>query len=161
VSKIDVFHENVGAVELVFQMAELLYKAIDDLPEEVSAFSIDDFKVSAPKLLGSENVSISIRMGYKKPGAISSIPLFHVTGLSGTQFKNGNYSIVKEPGYTVFNTTLNADVNKTPDLREFLFVLFEIKVKIDGVDAALIDLNGLDLQLDLNAKVTTKVEVIE
>ena len=160
ISTVPEYNEHVGAVELVFPLAENLYKPIDNLPEPVTNFRIEALKISAPSITGAENFTVSTRLAYKTSPQDAAVPLFSANNWTATTFKNGS-ALTAETGLSGFNSTLLADIRNENVPRELINVLFVIKIKIDGSDAALVDLDDLDLQLELTAKVDTKAAVLD
>lgn len=155
VSTVNTFNENVGAVEMVFDMQEQLYKPIDSLPEDITGFSIRTIKISAPTLSGNENLTASIRMAFKETIQDTAIPLYSATNWSSNTLKNGA-SLSSESGLSSLNNTLLADIANVNSPRKFNNILFVIKIKLDGVDASAVNLNDLNLDLELTADVVTK-----
>ncbi len=162
-SRPDYLNETVGAVEFVFPIEEHLYKPVRNMKKPVESFSIEDINIYAPQISGSENASFSIRIAYKKDGNSPAVPLFHVDRVTSRQFKDGSYSISKNPELTSFNAILFSDVKigitDTTTAQQLSNILFIVKVKADGPDASAVNFNDLDLQTIISAKVDTEVKV--
>lgn len=160
VSTVPAFNENVGAVEMVFDMQKQLYEPLSSLPDTITDFSIGGIRLSAPTLSGSEDITASIRMAYKKTIQDTTVPLFYANSWNSATLKNGSL-LSSETGLSGFNTILQADIDNTNNPRVFNKVLFVIKIKLEGSDASSIDLDDLNIQFELTADVTTKATVLE
>jgi hypothetical protein len=161
VTTVPEYNENVGAVEMVFDMQEQLYNPVSALPEAITGFSIGGIKLSAPELSDSEDITASIRMAYKKTIQDTTVPLFYANSWSAATLKDGA-ALNSETGLSGFNTILQSDINDTiVSNRVFNKILFVIKIKLEGDDAASIDLNELNIQFELTANVRTKATVID
>jgi hypothetical protein len=160
VSTVGAFNENTGAVEMVFPINKHLYEPMDNLPEDVTGLSINSIKISAPALTGSENLTASIRMAYKKSMQDTAVPLYSADNQPAITLKTGA-SMISEPGLSDFNNTLLSDIKNINVPREFNVVIFVIKIRLEGTDASTIELDDLNLQLELTANVTTKATVMD
>jgi hypothetical protein len=66
--------------------------------------------------------------------------------LSSAAIKSGSYTTAKQSGWSTFNATILSDLAVSDVINQLDNVFFTLKVRVEGADNTLIDLNTLDLQ---------------
>lgn len=159
------YSENAGATEFVFLMDKFIYQSLKDYPG--ATLQIDEIKVLVPSLTGAENVTFSFDLAYRADMTTPAGKLLTATNLSSPAMRSGSYTTTKESEWSTFNVAILSDQIATAQaaaanppttpVHQLNNVFFTLKVKVEGADNALIDLNKLNLQIDIYGKAVATV----